>query len=494
MSLEDSHRACGCAHAALLLAILTLPWASAASAQVPAPFDRQGWLQDLGEARAAFSTKYAGLEWEVFERDVDLNAVFATAEDRIAHAENECDARKAFERLMSRFGDKHVLVRWPSTSPAPPHSSNALACEAMGYTTRMQAAPLAALLPGFTPLLLPPGNVFPTGVMARGSRQVGIIKVPLFMARGFPSLCEQAVEELHIDRTRQCDDDCQDRVSARAENILTLQFEAAIEAVKASGAIALLVDIAGNGGGSEWEGAASRMVTAVRLEALRNYFVKEPLWERHFAQQKHDLEDARRKVREGGDRALLTRFIDKLDEREREARQPCDASALWEGKHPSCTWLGDAFFSTGLLSSANPDALRAKPWASLVFTPLQYPYHEGVWRGPLIVVVDGGSASAAEHFAAELQDNHAAVIVGSPTAGAGCGHTDGGTPTRLSHSGGSLELSDCVRIRRDGQNLASGIQPDILVGFREDDPPKRRVSLLDEKLGLALDAAGALVR
>lgn len=461
-----------------------------APAQTVGPFDRQAWLEDLGEARAALSAKYAGLEWEVIERGVDLSAIFATAEDRIGHANNDWEARRAFEKLMDRFGDKHVLVRWPSTKP-PERSLGGLSCDGMGYTTEMQAEPLTAFLPGFVPVPLPVGNVFPTGVVARGLHRVGMIKIPVFMAQGFPSLCELAIDDIHIDRTRTCDEDCQGRIAGRAEYVLTTQFEAAIEAVKAAGANALLIDIAGNGGGTEWVGAASRMVTPVRLEGLRNYFVKGPLWLRHFAQQKHDLENARRTARRA-DRELLTHLIEQVSEREREAREVCDAGALWEGTQPSCRRLGDAFFSTGLLSSADPGALRAKPWASLVFSPLQYPYREGVWRGPLLVVVDGRSASAAEHFAAELQDNHAAVIVGSPTAGAGCGHTDGGTPTRLSHSGGILEVSDCVRIRLNGQNLANGVQPDLLVGFRESDSAKRRAFLLNEKLDIALDAADAL--
>ena len=138
-----------------------------------------------------------------------------------------------------------------------------------------------------------------------------------------------------------------------------------------------------------------------------------------------------------------------------------------EGKHPTCKWLGDGFYSTGLLQSARVEALRSKPWASLVFSPLQYPYHEGLWRGPLMVLVDQGTGSAAEQFAAELQDNHAAVVIGSPTVGAGCGHTDGGTPTTLTNSGAVLKLPDCLRMRSAGLNLASGVQPDVLVGLRE---------------------------
>jgi hypothetical protein len=242
------------AYAITLCAISLLLPAAVVSAQTLAPFNRQAWLEDLGEVRTALSTKYAGLEWEVFERDVDLNQIFATAEGRIAHAGSDWEAHRAFETLMDRFGDKHVLIRWRPTDPHPERSMGGLSCDGMGYTTGMQAEPLLAFLPGFTPIPLPPENVFPTGMVVRGSRRVGIIKIPLFMALGFPSLCELALDELHIDRTGQCDDNCQGRVWARAENILTLQFEAAIDAVKAAGASVLIVDLAGNTGGSEWEG------------------------------------------------------------------------------------------------------------------------------------------------------------------------------------------------------------------------------------------------
>ena len=49
---------------------------------------------------------------------------------------------------------------------------------------------------------------------------------------------------------------------------------------------------------------------------------------------------------------------------------------------------------------------------------------------PLAVLVDQETRGGGEWIAAALQDNHAAVVMGAPTVGAGCGHTDGGTPTK----------------------------------------------------------------
>ncbi len=132
-----------------------------------------------------------------------------------------------------------------------------------------------------------------------------------------------------------------------------------------------------------------------------------------------------------------------------------------------------------MIASADPTTLRGRPWAATVFTPMEYPYREGVWRGPLIVLVDGESWSASEEFAALLQDNRAALIVGEATGGAGCGHTDGAAPTVLSHSGGQLSLPDCARIRLDGSNEVRGIIPDLPIGWgRHDGPGRRALALL----------------
>jgi hypothetical protein len=459
----------------------------------PAAFDPKPWLADLEEARSAFSTRYAGLEWEVFGRDHDISATFATAHERILRAHDEWGARIAFERLVRRFGDRHVGISWPTPAGGNEPASKGFSCESLGYTTSMQASPLVALLPGFKPMHLPADNVFPTGTLTRDGKTIGVIEIPLFSARGFPRLCETTVQELHLDRTHSCDSACDERVQVHADGLLTLELEAAIQAVRQAGASALIVDVAGNGGGTEWNGAASRMLTAVRLEAIRNYFMRGALWTRHFTSLEHDLKEAERKAH-GDDRKLLAHFAQLVDERKKDAETPCDAAPLWRGEHPACVWLGDAFFTTGLLPSADPEALRAKPWASLVFNPMQYPYHEGVWRGPLIVVVDGGTGSAAEGFAAELQDNHAAVIVGAPTVGAGCGHTDERAPIKLTHTGALLDLPDCVRIRSNGLNLASGVQPNLLVGLRADDPPRRQAALLDQRLGEALLRASRLLQ
>ena len=118
---------------------------------------------------------------------------------------------------------------------------------------------------------------------------------------------------------------------------------------------------------------------------------------------------------------------------------------------------------------------------------MEHPYREGVWRGPLLVLVDGETWSAAEEFAAVLQDNHAATIIGEPTGGAGCGHTDGSEPATLSNSGAKLSLPDCARLRADGSNEVRGILPDVALPWGRHDGPRLRAAELLKALPVVVD-------
>ena len=125
--------------------------------------------------------------------------------------------------------------------------------------------------------------------------------------------------------------------------------------------------------------------------------------------------------------------------------------------------------------------------------PGEYPYRDSVWRAPVIVLVDERTGSAAEDFAATFQDNRAAVILGGRTAGAGCGYTNGGTPTTLSNSRAVLRVPDCVRFRADGSNAVNGVIPDVLVGMRGRDSAKFKAKLVEAKLPEAAQFAEKLM-
>jgi carboxyl-terminal processing protease len=88
---------------------------------------------------------------------------------------------------------------------------------------------------------------------------------------------------------------------------------------------------------------------------------------------------------------------------------------------------------------------------------------DGDSRTPLVVLVDRGTASAAEIVAAALQDRNRAVIVGEKTFGKAAVQD----LTQLS-DGSALELTIGYYVTPNGKRLNDqGLEPDILVSSKE---------------------------
>ena len=88
---------------------------------------------------------------------------------------------------------------------------------------------------------------------------------------------------------------------------------------------------------------------------------------------------------------------------------------------------------------------------------------DGDSETPLVVLVDSGTASAAEIVAAALQDRNRAVIVGEKTFGKAAVQDF----TRLS-DGSGIELTIGYYLTPNGRKLdGQGLEPDVLVSGRE---------------------------
>ena len=460
----------------VLIGMVCIAVNSRTAAANPPSFDPKLWLEDLEQVRESLSTKYANLEWAVFEHEIDLTTLFNETKARIASATSDAEARASLDRLAHKLGDGHVRFRWSvDPSSVVPNAS----CEALGYDPRMQGQPVAALMPGYSPMANASANEFPAGLVQVAGHKVGVLKIALFSPFGYSELCDAGLAALKISSRFPCNDECSDRLEEWATDRMTSDLAAQLSRLKAAGAQILLVDVAGNGGGTEWAEVVARMVTPVRLHSERIAFVRGSHWANKFARTENELRAAA-SMTNGQDKTLLTNLANQASVRRAEAATQCDSEPFWSRKRPPCPWLQDAFYSSGLLSSES-DQIRGKPWASLVFQPARFKYPKGQWSGPLIVLIDGGTGSAATQFAAVLQDNHAAVLIGMPANG-GCGHTDGGTPTKLKNSGAVFELPDCARIRADGSNEVMGVQPDILAGLAPTDGPDRQGIKVFDKL------------
>ena len=185
---------------------------------------------------------------------------------------------------------------------------------------------------------------------------------------------------------------------ATREMLQTL-LRARFDALREAGVNRLVIDLSGNGGGSEWSTEVAALVSTGKL---------------------------RRRAR------LLV-----------EPR--CDRSAVWKGQRPPCP----------------------------VFAPVRQEMEEldglGAWTGPLLILADGGTASAAEEFIVWLHEGKAATLLGEPTLGAGCGYVDGGNPSYLQVLPLAVRMPNCARFLMDGTNEIEGVKPDAELPMQGDD-------------------------
>lgn len=470
-----------------------LVFAALAAALLPAAspgWDPQPWLADLAEIRAAVDRAYPNRDWLEQEREVALDPWFARTAEAIRQSGGDAGAREALNGLVRRFQDGHVRLDWPAPepaapagdAPAPPAPPPTVAgfCAARGYDARQVTPGTAAALPGYRALAVP--GPFGAGLVTTPAATIGVIRIGVFGPHGYPSLCEAAMARTGVAPDRPCDAACEDRVLTEAYALMTHGLIATVERLRDAGAALLLIDVTRNGGGSEWAEAAARIVSPVPLRSAPVQVLRSEAWVRRWRDVAARLRtEAKRAPR--ADRPLLADFAARAD-RLAEGLAPCPGQ--------SCSRLAPAGFATGLVPEMAAGALAGRPWAAEVFSVAQYPYRDAVWQGPLIVLVDDETWSAAEQFTAVLRDNDAALVMGTRTGGAGCGHLWGMEPIVLTHSRAVLELPNCARLRRDGRNEVGGIVPDVPTGARWNDGPGFAGRLTGARLADAIAAARAL--
>jgi hypothetical protein len=436
-------------------------------------FDPAPWLDDLDALTRAMSSHYANLDFQVHERRLDLAKVKRRARDRIRAAASDDDARRALRRFLNAFGDGHLDIDWtPASASADDAKRTGRLCARLGYEDHDRGGIDFTLAGGFTPTVDDDARDVPGGVLHLAHGEIGVARIDLFMETVHPALCEAARARLGLADDAACDEKCADGLQIAVGNLLTAALERRLASLARAGVDAIAIDLTGNGGGSDWVDAATRVVTPARLESRPAGVVRHEHWAKELGDRIHDLEAdlaSNGDVEHGAIAAALVKMRAELA----EVRTPCDQSGLWEegGAKPTCSQL---VVIAPVVAYAKPGALAGRANVDLLFGPARYDYHEGANRLPLVVLVDGGTASAAEHFAEMLQDHKAAVIVGAQTVGAGCGYTNGGIPETLPHSHARVKMPDCARLRADGSNAVAGVTPDVVLPLLDRDSPYQR--------------------
>jgi hypothetical protein len=476
----------------LACALLFVVWVFPAAAQAPinsAPpgFDSKSWLDDFHQILSEMSVHYANLESAIEDRKMDLPRLKQDTEAELRAAKDEPSARKAIEKFLTSFGDGHLNVHWPKPAPATKPAGDPApgVCVRLDYVDHRRPGIDFSMSPRFSDMATAESKFFTGGILRlEGGTALGVLRIGLFSEHSFPELCEQAIKDLQLTENAPCDDKCEDRIEIAAANLLTEELAKQADSLRAAGAQAILVDITNNGGGSDWVEPSARTLTQVPLRDARMGFIKHAHWTRQLEDHLHEVQEDLN--RHAASPISLSDAAKKIEQAIEQSKQPCDRSSVWETGKLDCSLVvrNVLFSGAQIVDYAKPGTLDSLASKDALFYPSLYRYQEPSKSQPLYVIIDRNTWSAAEYFAAMLQDNHAATVIGELTGGAGCGYTNGGIPAKLKNSGGELAMPDCVRYRADGSNEVNGVTPDVLVPWAQHDSSFQKM----QKLMKALEA------
>ena len=218
-------------------------------------FNRAAWQSDYANIKRGMARHYGNLDWVRDERGLDLAALDLRTSERLDGAYSHVQAYLALSDFAAAFGDPHVKLAYgrdaASTAsnsavdePAdPPAGAD---CAAAGYGEEDKAfAPHFGDVPGWKSL---GEGAFPSAI-AGGT---GFVRIASFSEQNYAAACARAFKPGMGQRALQ--------LATRAE--LQADLTTAIAGLKSAGAKAIVIDLTGNGGGSEWEIEAASLFTA----------------------------------------------------------------------------------------------------------------------------------------------------------------------------------------------------------------------------------------
>lgn len=140
----------------------------------------------------------------------------------------------------------------------------------------------------------------------------------------------------------------------------------------------------------------------------------------------------------------------------------------------TCVEISDRFLACGTIVSTrgrlNGDNMTEKA------------KFERTWSTPLVVLIDGNSASASEILAAAIQENNRGVIVGGRSYGKGSVQTH----FPLNAIAGDLRITTALFYSPNGRKMAGeGVTPDVTI--EDADGPVNGDRVLEEALRIAAD-------
>lgn len=441
--------------------------------------DTTEWLADFADLQREMSLHYSTFQWQVRTRGLDLRQLATSTRDSIRLSADEAGARRALRRFVTAFADGHFTVRWPQPGSRGPGDVRQPLCVRLGYDGEPPPPGISFnSLRGYRSLPSLDSIFFPAGILSDSGRRVGVVRIGLFEQLPFPSLCDSALRTLAIAPDAPCDGACENRIDVFTGDLLTEALVRQLQLLQRERIHVLAVDVTGNPGGNDWNEPAARVLTSRAIHGSRYGFIRHEHWATILRRRLATLE--------GDTAGLSVSDRNRIEVAKRNLRQAleealtsCNLQPMWNNDPVACSLMVDRpLYVTGLLPYAAPGSLVRRPSTTVLFAPSRYRYREGEYSGPLWIIVDDRSASSAERFTAMLRDNDAALVIGLPTFGAGCGYTNGGIRVRLPRTGAEVRMPDCFQFRADMTSVGDGITPDLLVPWRASDTPRQRADRL----------------
>ncbi|MGE8216986.1 MAG: S41 family peptidase, partial [Stenotrophomonas maltophilia] len=258
------------------------------------------------------------------------------------------------------------------------------------------------------------------------------------------------------------------------------------------GVDAVLVDVGTNPGGDDSGDTLARLFSGAPVQSAPLWVSQSAAGRDYLQEQYERIDDALRHHHpDATARTLLVQQRDRFAASLRATQAPpCDMTWVWQAPRDwptlPCRQLVAAGSSGGPLPTPGVDALSDFLIAHRLDWAQDLRRHWAAWQGPVYVLTDAKTASSAEMFAARLQDNRIARVVGSTTGGYGCGFMSPPPPRALPHSQLRMRIPNCVRLRADGSDEVAGISPDLPIDMPANASARARAQQVLEAVGADL--------
>jgi hypothetical protein len=479
--------------AALAIATLVSPCGSGAAVAQGSErgFDPAAWSADYALLKSELEKSYSNLAWFASPQGgVDLPALDRRTKALLAQARSDEDARLAIHDFVLSLHDGHfselpslaAAAAEPAAEPAKrdlSHDDPRSACAALGYADKSQVAfslPFETL-PQFKLESDGVNSAFRAGLLTWNGARVGLVRIKNFSMRQYPSACERT----WTTSTKR------ERSGTAFDDLVTDTWFATLAAqlrrFHAERVDILLVDVGSNSGGSDSGEWTPRLLSARPVRSARLLMSAAPVAQAYFDEQIAAIKSAQAADPTAALQAKAQQSLAFFAAAAADlANRHCDMSWVWAEQRPfdpaGCSRLIDVGFASGAIAAMAPADYRDRRAAAKIYWPATVDPWRAAWTGRVYVLTNATSYSAAEMFAAIMQDNAIAKTVGVRTGGDGCGFMEETPPVVLPHSHLRFRMPNCVRLRADGSSEVAGIAPDLPIAALEGESARARAARL----------------